>query len=480
MLSRYITFSIILIWSVSFSGCKKLIEVDAPVTSTNANNVYASDATAAAVLTNIYAKMSDLNSDLRGGGISGIPLYAALSADELTLFSQGDVALYPYYRNELTSLIGAANHWASIYGFVFVTNAAIEGLNNTNSLTPAVKQQLLGEAMFMRAFCYFYLVNLFGGVPLVLTTDWKTNSNIERTPVPAVYQQIIADLKEAQALLSPDYLNGDVRTAYPISLAERIRPTKWAATALLARVYLYNKDWANAEQQATAVLDNSSFYRLSSLDSVFLKNSAEAIWQLQPVRTGVQANTGEGALFVLPESGPNITDYPVYLNADLVNSFEPDDQRRLHWVGQVSIGNNSYHYSYKYKIGKVETPTLEYTMVLRLAEQYLIRAEARAALNNLEGAKADINAIRHRAGLPPATATTQPALLSAILHERRVELFTEWGHRWFDLKRSGKIEEVMSVAAVQKGGTWSSFKALYPIPQSELNANPSLVQNPGY
>jgi len=117
---------------------------------------------------------------------------------------------------------------------------------------------------------------------------------------------------------------------------------------------------------------------------------------------------------------------------------------------------------------------------LRLAEQYLIRAEAMAQQNKIPEAAADLNVIRSRAGLPNTTAATQSAMLAAILQERKAELFTEWGHRWLDLKRTNTVDSVMSVVAPQKGGTWQSIQKYYPIPQSELNADPNLVQTPGY
>jgi hypothetical protein len=88
--------------------------------------------------------------------------------------------------------------------------------------------------------------------------------------------------------------------------------------------------------------------------------------------------------------------------------------------------------------------------------------------------------IRARAGLPNTTASDQNSLLTAILQERRVELFTEWGHRWLDLKRTNLIDQVMSSAAIQKGGTWNSNKALFPIPKSEILLDPQLEQNPGF
>jgi len=119
-------------------------------------------------------------------------------------------------------------------------------------------------------------------------------------------------------------------------------------------------------------------------------------------------------------------------------------------------------------------------MMLRLGEQYLIRSEARSQLNNIPGALADIDSIRSRAGLPILQVSDKASLLKDIYHERQVELFTEGGHRWFDLKRSNSIDSVMTTTSSQKGSTWSSYKSLYPIPQNEIILDPNLTQNAGY
>jgi len=119
-----------------------------------------------------------------------------------------------------------------------------------------------------------------------------------------------------------------------------------------------------------------------------------------------------------------------------------------------------------------------------LGEQCLIRAEARAQQGNLNGAISDLDIIRKRAGLPLIANTnpgiSQSVLLTAILHERQVELFTEWGHRWLDLKRTNNVDGVMNTVTTQKGGTWNSDWQWYPITLSELQTAPNLVQNEGY
>ena len=460
------------------SSCKKLVTVAAPITSVNSASVYTSDATAISVLTGMYTQMSQ---SITNGGLTSSTFFPALSADEFVLYSGANNAIYTaYYTNNLSSTNVGADMWVPIYKMVFYCNSALEGLAGSSGLTPAIKQQLTGEAEFMRAFCYFYLVNLYGDVPLVLSTDYKSTATMAKAPQAQVDSQIVADLKNAQNNLSTSYLDGTLLNVTP----QRVRPTKWAATALLARTYLYEADYADAETQATAIINNSGQYALTGLNSVFLMNSQEAIWQLQAINSG--QNTPDAWLFIIPTTGLS-SSHPVYLRSSLLNSFEPNDQRKVDWINvfidQTVTPNNYYYYPYKYKSATLNAPITEYEMVLRLGEQYLIRAEAEAQLNDLTDAANDLNTIRTRANLPAISnsiAASQPALVAAILHERQVELFTEWGHRWFDLKRTGNIDAVMDTVAVQKGGTWSSYKALYPIDASNLLDDPNLVQTPGY
>ncbi|WP_121196115.1 RagB/SusD family nutrient uptake outer membrane protein [Mucilaginibacter gracilis] len=136
-----------------------------------------------------------------------------------------------------------------------------------------------------------------------------------------------------------------------------------------------------------------------------------------------------------------------------------------------------YYYFSKYKQKLTNTTaTGEYVTYLRLAEQYLIRAEARAKQGNLAGAIADINVIRTRAGLLNTTAVLQPDILLAIEQERRIELFGEYGHRWNDLRRTGRANAVLGALKT----TWTANAALYPIPKTEIQNNSNLTQNPGY
>ncbi|WP_316834905.1 RagB/SusD family nutrient uptake outer membrane protein [Pedobacter nutrimenti] len=461
-------FCLTLIFVTLLSGCEKLVTVPDPVTQLVSNSVYSNDATAAAVLTGIYGKMSG-DYDM-ASGYTGVSLLMGLASDELTGYTT-DLTQSAFYTNRFA---GGADFWNAPYQYIFVANAALDGVNNSTTISASLKQQLLGEAKFMRAFMYFYLVNLYGDVPLVLGTDYKVNAVVTRTAKETVYAQIVQDLIDAQQRLSDDYRAPDNKTT-----TERIRPNKGAATALLARVYLYMGKFPEAESEASLLINNAGKYNLvQDLNNVFLKNSNEAIWQLYPSTPGY--NTQDGVHFVLTDAPDNYTN-TVSISPSLISSFEAGDSRRSNWVGSITVDKKTtYYYPFKYKLYNYGDPVNEYVMVFRLAEQYLIRAEARAQQNNIAGAQADLNMIRNRAKLPNTSANTKSDLLSAVLQERRIELFTEMGNRWFDLKRSNLLDQVMSVITPLKGGVWTSDRKLLPIPLTELQRNFNLTQNPGY
>ncbi len=169
-----------------------------------------------------------------------------------------------------------------------------------------------------------------------------------------------------------------------------------------------------------------------------------------------------------------------YYKKDLVDKFQDDDLRKNTWIRSTDDANGLRYFAFKYKLRFTGQAPEEYPVLLRLSEQYLIRAEARAHLNNISGSLADLTSIRSRAGIETPGFTSQAELLSAISDERRLELFAEFGHRWLDLKRTKLIDEVMSTTTTIKGGTWAPSAKLFPIPSSEILANPELTQNQGY
>ncbi|MBC9930598.1 RagB/SusD family nutrient uptake outer membrane protein [Chitinophaga qingshengii] len=449
-----------------FSSCKKFVVIETPPTVLTDDKIFANDKSATSAMVSIYINMMNDQYGSNGSFVCfSMSSLAGMSANELT-WTQNNTSAPDYQQFNDHGLTPpnryVGSFWSDGYKYIYRANAIIQGLSTATALSDSVKTQLAGEARFMRAFCYFYLVNLFGDVPLVMGTAYQENMLLPRTPAAAVWEQIITDLKDAKALLTDKYFT-----------AERLRPNRYAASALLARAYLYNRRWLEAENEATSII-NSGVYgtTLPPLDQVFKKGSPEAIWQLQPVIAN--ANTPEGGQFVV--TGTTRPNYE--LTPQLLNAFEAGDNRKAAWIGFSDITNNpSWAYPAKYKAGT--GPLTEYYIVFRLTEQYLIRAEARAQqAGKIPQAQADLNMVRSRAGLNVTTANDQPSMLQAIEKERQTEFFAEWGHRWLDLKRTNRAEAVLK--PLSPPNTWKPGSVLYPIPDVEIRANPKLTQNDAY
>jgi hypothetical protein len=474
---RFVLFLFAAILGVGFAGCKKLLEIDAPIQNVVGAEIYNDNSSATTVVVGMYATMLD-GSFLHGMG--GIPLYTGLSSDELNL-DQGNIELnFEYlYTNAANNNLGNPL-WINLYSYIFRINAAIEGIRQSTGLSTNVQNQLLGECKFLRAYMYFNLVNLYADIPLLVSTDPKTNLTAGRESSSLVYDQIIADLNDAKLKLKDFYIKGDGST----ETSERLRPNKAVAASLLAKVYLYQKKWDPSEKEATYVLDNS-IYGLEDIENVFSLSSKETIWCLKV--GGVSQNL-DGLMFNLQQTdmGPNaIFGRPVWLSDSQLSAFEPTDKRLAYWVGNVQGNSRIYSFPRKYKTDINTTTITEFPVVFRLAELYLIRAEARLYLNKVSGsnsALSDLNAIRARAGVNDVTSTNTEIVLNAIIKERQRELFTEGGNRWMDLRRYGIVDKVMGDIAASKGATWQSFKSLYPIPAYDIANNPNLRghQNPGY
>lgn len=461
---------------ITLTSCEKYLEgTQLPANTIAAVDVYSTDNMVSTVVTGIYLNMN--TAGLFQGSASGnIGYTMGLYTDELRSLLTGNFADV-FYKNAIQS--GQSGNWSDLYKKLFTVNTAIEGIS-TSKGNLVFKDQWLGECYFLRAYFYYYLVNIYGPVPLALTNNYAVNNRLARAPEADVYQQIIADLKMAQSLLSNEYKNG-----YGVTTTNRFRPNKAVATAMLARVYLYTKDWANAEAQAGELISNTN-YAMLPLNQVFLANSRETIWALA---TNSPRFTSEYAFYnngmpetIVPPQNPTSSSVFVALSNLLINTFEPGDGRFTNWVRTATVAASSttpatvYYFPGKYKSPATNA---EYLILLRLSEQYLIRAEARA-MQNKSNAVEDLNIVRLRAGLEGLPASTQASLLTAIAKERQTELFTECGHRFFDLKRTGVIDAVMATVAPTKPTTWMSYMSYWPIPPGDLLQNPNLTPNPGY
>ncbi|MBG6109818.1 hypothetical protein IWX84_000679 [Flavobacterium sp. CG_9.10] len=456
-----VTFSAIslLIFATIMNACDDFVNVDLPNSQLTTNTVFEEKATANAAMTNIYSKIRDAG--MLTGSASGLSHLLGNYADELDFYGNPQSGTVAFNHNSIVaSNPDVKDLWNNSYNQIYAANAVIEGVAQSVKLTAADKAQLTGEALFVRALLHFYLTNLYGNVPFITTTNYEQNRVAVRIPVDAVYGNIKADLEQVIQLLPENYLTTD-----------RVRPNKYAAHALLARVNLYAGLWNEAADEASTVINNTSLYVYEEdLDKIFLKESTSTIWQLASGFSG--GNTLESVTFNFTIGPPPLS----ALTNDFMAAFTGSDQRKVHWTESVTDGTSIWYHPFKYKNSNTGTSS-EYSIIFRLGEIYLIRAEARAHSGDLTGAREDLNKIRHTAGLADTAALTQAEILDAILKERRLELFTEFGHRFFDLKRLNLIQPVLS--AIKPG--WDVHDVRLPIPETELNLNPNLLpQNLGY
>lgn len=459
--SKYILAGLLTV--MSLASCKKFVQVDDPIDQVASAEAFDTDANAATAIRGLYSKtMSAANSGL--GGAVQVTFDASADALKVQLSTN---QFYEFYINT----IGTANSanrslWNYFYYNIYADNTAIESIAASTGMSEQAKALYTAEARFLRALNYFYLVNAWGDVPLTTSSNYEYNNSLPRSAVADVYKQILSDLLYAQANLGAAYQG-----------ATRIRANSYAATALLAKVYLFMQDWTNAAQQASTVLANITDYALETdLAKTFLITSKEAILRIQ--QPGNNNYTWDGYAFISTGT-PN---YP--LTDTLLKTFETGDKRKTNWTKTNSVTSSgvttTYTFPYKYKVNSGTGNVTESHMMLRLSEMYLIRAEARAQLNQLPDAISDLDQVRARASLDLIANTnpgiSQTDLLAKIAHERWVELFAENGDRWMDLKRTGNAGETL-----QNNPNWQTTTGqFFPIPMLDIKYNSSLTQNDGY
>ncbi|MCO6460345.1 MAG: RagB/SusD family nutrient uptake outer membrane protein [Saprospiraceae bacterium] len=341
--------------------------------------------------------------------------------------------------------------WSAIYDGLNVANNVIAKIPQMNFLSQEEKDKALGELYFLRALNHFNLLIYFGGVPLKLKpTIGLSEVNAVRNSVDEMYASIIQDLTFAS-----DHLTNNS--------SQKTRASRGAANALLARVYLYKKDYNNAVVYASKVINEGGYTLLDNYADVFSTDeSKESIFEVD--FTPLDRNRVAEYNFPLTKNGRG----EVAPDPDFVASYDVNDSR----LDATFAYSGTTPYVIKYDDLSTGGDNI---IVLRLAEMYLIRAEALAQLNsNANDILSDLNKIRKRAGLEDITTNNISELLSAIEKERRFELAFE-GQRWFDLVRTGRALDILP-------NVKESYQLLFPIPQSEIltNTNPGMNQNPGY
>ncbi|RDY57832.1 RagB/SusD family nutrient uptake outer membrane protein [Flagellimonas nanhaiensis] len=441
----------------SLTSCSDFVEADPPKNLLISETVFNDPATVESALANIYFKMREQGIV---SGRFGLTTLMGIYGDELDYYGFDVNSAELYNHNVVASNSLLLEWWSNGYNVIYAANDIIAGVDNSNSLNIDDKDRFKGQALFIRAYVHSLLSAIYGDIPYITTTNYLENNSVERLPVSVVTNNIISDLVSSEMLLENTPASG-----------ENIFPNQSVVKALLARMYLYTENWELAETTSSELIANHSLE--SDINNVFLKESSETLWQLKPGDNPI--NTHEANELIIQV----IPGQRYALTTTLLDAFEPGDLRLNNWTNSAtsSDGTVTLHYAYKYKAPFTETESLEYSIIFRLSEQYLIRAEARAKLGNNSGSQLDLNVIRNRAGLPNTTANSMNELLEAILKERRVELFTEEGHRWFDLKRTGNAGAILGLVKPN----WQETHILLPIPESELEINPNLLpQNLGY
>jgi hypothetical protein len=348
------------------------------------------------------------------------------------------------------------NVWKAIYKTINSANhviAKVPGVSDPQ-LTTAQRDAIVGEAYFIRALCYFDLARTWGGVQLVLTPTSKVDDKkgISRSTLAQTYAQVLSDLNVAENLL-PETTN-------------RIRATKKTVWALKARLYLYQQEWTLAEFNATKLISDVANYPLVAPFNSWWTNNAigsrESIFETS--YSAVQRNPHRNSW------------QPSVDNKGGIRSWFPDDEF-VALINDPVIGGNRNKLVVKASNGQwygdlyYRSAQTDPSYILRIAEQYLIRAEARAQLEDLSGALSDLDAVRTRAGLTGSTATTKDEILLAIENERRFEFAYE-PHRWFDLVRTGRADEAINLT--------DPNKYVLPIPIGQMIVDPLLTPNQGY
>lgn len=443
------------------AGCEKFTEVGFPKNQITRSLVFKDDQLAKSAMAGIYRSLDE--SGFLSGSSSGAQVVLGAYIDELQSYAAAtsDASIF-YQLSHLPTSSKITSMWTSTYAQLYNINSVIEGVQNSTGLSSAVVDQLKGEALFLRAILHLYLVQTYNSVPYVTSTDYEKNQSIGKSSMPEVYALCLQDLEEALALLPQTMAKGS-----------RIYPTKMAAYALLARIAYYQSNWDKALAYTNEVINNTQYQMETDLDKVFLKDSSSSIWQLLPYSSVY--NPYQGNVFILRVAPPTT----IALRDDFVSNFETGDKRAISWVGQIKNSQNqTFYYPFKYKQHSTTAASLEHSVILRVEELYLIRAEAYIKKTQYNLAITDLNAVRSRANLPLIQSSTDPEyLLNVLIKERKAELFTEFGHRFYDLRHYKQLDAVMSV---KKPG-WKSHYSHLPLPESEILLNVNLnPQNNGY
>ncbi|MEH6306949.1 RagB/SusD family nutrient uptake outer membrane protein [Olivibacter sp. CPCC 100613] len=439
----------------SLSACNDFLDKE-PISQITPDEYFNSETNANSAVIGMYRSM--LNSFSFGQSIIIVPEFSAGHVSH--------ASVYPEYENFRTNNIQVNNPWTN--NMWQATYATINAANNIitrvpempeSTISPEKKQQFVGEAKFVRALNYFFLVRAFGAIPLKTTaTTEEENIAIPRSPVDQVYQQIITDLQDASTL--PDNYGDDATS--------KGRATSFAAKALLAKVQLYDGqitgDYSQAASLSQEIINSQRFVLISDFASIWTtENTQESIFELQ------FDNQATNPLASVSNDNPSMLFYA--RGNTVYEKYTAEDKRR-----DFTVKSGSRDRFYIGKFPKASPPT-QNLPVIRIAEIYLIHAEAQARTDGMisDAAYNSYKAVQGRAGLTSAPINSFGSVenfIIAVQEEKERELMFE-GEAWFDFCRTGLALDRM---LVKKDPNYY----LYPIPSSQIVLNGELTQNPGY
>jgi starch-binding outer membrane protein, SusD/RagB family len=433
--------------SILTSSCEKFLK-ETPTGSIASVDAITDAGTARAAIIGAYDAV-------QGYYASNYPTLGSIPADNVIF--NGTLSQYLQLDQNAvpTDNVITVATYQGIYKAINSANAVIAKVGSIDDplLSDTEKNKILGEAYFIRALGYFDLARGWGGVQLQLkpTDDLSALKGIRRSTLSETYDQVLSDLIQAENLLPED-------------ATTRNRAQKSSARALRARLHLYREQWADAENYATQVISNTKYSLVKPYKTFFTSPflSAESVFELTFTSNDKNSfwnlwyPSTVGGQFTLKPSDPLISK---------LNNPEIGGARNT-----IIAGSGTTVYGVLYNTISTSTDP---SYVIRIAELYLIRAEARAKKStpDLEGAVSDLNLVRDRSDVPAFTGTTQEEIIQAIEDENSIEFAFE-SHRWFDLVRTRRAGDILGLANTN---FW-----LFPIPYSDILSDPDVVQNPGY
>lgn len=449
--------------AVTLGSCEDILERE-PQNQVDQDMVITNEKSANAAVAGMYSELQ--SEDYYGGNF--------LIIGDVSSDIAQSIGTWDHYREMDTYEVSAAgneengNFYTRAYVTINIANNILERIPALPNISEEAMKPMLGSAYFVRALALFDLTRLYGGVPgvvgsmglPVITEATNSLGDIQypsRPSLQASYDAIEQDLLQALELLP--------------ETNDKSMASKGAARALLSRLHLYLGNYGKVITYSTDVILDDTYSLNPDFKDIFAsKLGPEAIFELNfnsndqsSIRNWYNPNGGRGDLTTHTEFYEEITANPNDVRGELFGFSE----------------SNGYFQTKYQKPGNVDN-----IQILRLAEMYLNRAEARARTNDLEGALDDLDVIRLRAGLEEISPrpTTQEEVLEAIWKERKFEFAFE-GHRFFDLVRTGQVMEVLQNVQRMNGPAVSIpeiGKALFPIPNFELDANENLEQNEAY